>query len=150
VKLDSGLGNGKILKVVSNLSLYPVSLPLLSCFSTLCLRAPYWTPYSFSFLNSGDSTQEIVYYLLCLPRHVELVDAALDLWAVAFNTLTHARRKNIMRVTNPTLLIMLNNRKHIKPKDTSQLFGDKFAKAVQLLTTWSINSRELRPAMRQK
>lgn len=64
------------------------------------------------------------------PRHMELVDAALDLWGVAFNTLTHARRKNIMKVTNPTLLIMLNNRKHFNPKDTSQLFGDKFAKAV--------------------
>ena len=64
------------------------------------------------------------------PRHIELVNAALDLWAVAFNTLTHARRKNIMKVTNPKLLIMLNNRKHFDPKDTSQLFGDKFDKAV--------------------
>jgi len=58
------------------------------------------------------------------------MDPALDLWAVAFYTFTNARRKNIMKATNPKLLIMLNNRKHFDPKDTSQLFGDKFVKAV--------------------
>ena len=61
---------------------------------------------------------------------MKLVDVALALWAVVFNTLTHARRKNIMKVTNSKILIMLNNRKHFDPKDTSQLFENKFAKAV--------------------
>ena len=67
---------------------------------------------------------------LANPRHKELVDSALDLWAVAFNNMTHARRKNVMKITNPKLLIMLNNRKHFDPKDSDQLFGEKFTRAV--------------------
>ena len=67
---------------------------------------------------------------LANPRHKELVDLALDLWAVAFNNMTHARRKNVMKITNPKLLIMLNNRKHFDPKDSDQLFGEKFTRAV--------------------
>ena len=60
-----------------------------------------------------------------------LADNALDLWAVAFNNVTHNRRRNILKVTDAELLLLLNNPDHFSENEIAYLFGDKFVAAMR-------------------
>ena len=61
----------------------------------------------------------------------ELIDLSLDLWALAFNHATHSRRRNILKVIEAELMLLLNNADHFSEDQTSYLVGEKFVTAMR-------------------
>ena len=58
--------------------------------------------------------------------HLDAASHALKLWAKAFSSTTNARRKNLLKQTNPTYLSMLENSKNFSPAEAELLFGPTF------------------------
>ena len=66
-----------------------------------------------------------------LERIRQLSDTAIDLLGIALNHLSHHRRRNIMKVTDPGLVDMLKNSSHFSEHEIEYLFGDQFIKDMR-------------------
>ena len=80
---------------------------------------------------------------------LELTELALDLWAVAFNQATHSRRRNVLKVNNAELLLLLNNSAHFSAEQLSYLFGDKFVTAMRTQAAHMSTMRNVKKVMSQ-
>ena len=78
-----------------------------------------------------------------------LTDLALDMWALAFNYATHSRRRNILKVTEAELLLLLNNADHFSTNEISYLFGEKFVKAMRDQATHMTTLRNVKRVVNQ-
>jgi hypothetical protein len=82
------------------------------------------------------------------PKTIEtlrgLTDLALDMWALAFNYATHSRRRNILKVTEAELLLLLSNPDHFSVDQISYLFGKKIRDSYEKSSS-ILSSRRLFP-----
>ena len=74
----------------------------------------------------------------------DLTDLTLDLRALTFNHATHSRRRNILKVTEAELLLLLNNAHHFSDDQNSYLFGEKFVTAMRNQATHMVSLRNVK------
>ena len=79
----------------------------------------------------------------------ELTDLTLDLWALSFNHATHSRRRNILKVTEAELLLLLNNADHFSDDQNSYLFGEKFVTAMRNQATHMVTLQNVKRVVNQ-